>query len=61
MLLFILASFRVLVPENEVYLQHAVKLKFEMNTTGSYLIRGTALVGTKHDDIGRGVGKFLRV
>ena len=28
MLLFILASFRVFVPENEVYLQHTVKLSF---------------------------------
>ena len=61
MLLFILAGFRVLVPENEVYLQHTVKYKLQSATTGSYLIRGTALIGTKHDDIGRGVGKFLRV
>lgn len=26
-----------------------------------YLVRGTALVRTKHDDIRRGVGEFLLV
>ena len=61
MLLFILASFRVLVPENKVYLQHTVKLSFRGIRQSSYLIRGTALIGAKHNDIGRGVGKFLRV
>lgn len=61
MLFFILASFRVFVPENEVYLEYIIRQKLWTTTTGTHLIRGTALIGAKHDDIGRGIGEFLRV
>lgn len=62
MLFFVLASLRVLVLENEVDLSHPISNKFIDNEyKRSHLVCGTAFVGTKHDDIRRGIGKFLSV
>lgn len=61
MLLLILAGLRVLVLEDKVNLGKRLasghpKLKAHR---APHLVGSTALVGTKHDHIGRGIGEFL--
>jgi hypothetical protein len=61
-LLFVLAGLWVLVLENEMDLLYMISNQ----TCGKhhkieYLVGGSALVRTKHNDIGRGVGELLSV
>lgn len=60
MLLLVLAGLGVLVAEDEVNLerQHS-SIQRQVNI--AYLVGSTALVGTKHDDVWRGIGEFLGV
>lgn len=61
MFLFIFSSLWVLVLEDEVDLVLSVSDSLQSRPSVADLVRGTALVGAEHDDIGRGVGKFLRM
>lgn len=59
--LFIFPGLWVLVLEDEVDLDLWVSGLLQNKLNTAYLVRGAALVGAKHDDIRRGIGKFLRV
>jgi hypothetical protein len=59
-LLLVLAGLGVLVSENEVNLVLLGQVNLNVESC-PYLVGGTALVGTKHDDIGRSVGELLGV
>lgn len=61
MLLFVFSGLWVLVLEDEVDLVLSVGGSLQNRPSIFYLVRGTALVGAEHDDIGRGVREFLRV
>ena len=60
MFLLVFSGLRVLVLEDEVNLTELAKIARCLQDS-SYLIGATALVGTKHDHIGRSVGKLLEV
>lgn len=61
MFLLILSSFRVLVLEDEVDLgSQSADIRWPIARV-PYLVRSPTLVRTKHDDIGRRVGKFVSV
>jgi hypothetical protein len=59
-LLLVLASFGVLVSEDEVNLVLLDHVICQM-WSNAYLVGGTALVGSKHDNVGRSVGELLSV
>jgi hypothetical protein len=59
-LLLILASLGVLVLEDEVDLFH-MSTCWRLHCFWTDLVGGTALVGAKHDDVGRSVGKLFSV
>ena len=61
MFLFVISGLWVFVLEDEVDLGYRLAICCIRDRKRVDLVRGTALVGTKHDDIRRGVGKFLRV
>ena len=61
MFLFIFSGLWILVLEDEVDLVLSISDSLQSRPSIAYFVRGTALVGAEHDDIGRGVGKFLRV
>jgi hypothetical protein len=58
-LLLVLAGLRVLVAEDEVDLESQLRSMQEVEMV--YLVGGTALIRSEHDDVGRGVGEFLGV
>lgn len=61
MFLFVFSSLWVLVFEDEVDLNLSISDLLRNEPKVAYLVRGTALVGAKHDDIRRGVGKLFSV
>ena len=61
MFLFVLSGLWILVFEDEVDLGLSISNSLQNASSTTYLVCGTALVGAKHDDIRRGVGKFIRV
>lgn len=61
MFLFVFSSLWVFVLEDEVDLALSISNFLRDEPKVVYLVRGTALVGTKHDDIRRGVGKLFSV
>ena len=61
MFLFVFSCLWVFVLEDEVDLGLSVSYLLHKRSKIADLVRGTALVGAKHDDIRRGVGKFFRV
>jgi len=60
-LLLILAGLGVLVPEDEVDLFHMSNVPGDYICLWTDLVGGTALVGPKHDDVGRSVGELFGV
>ena len=60
MLLLILAGLGVLVFEDEVDLFHMSTCR-RLHRFWTDLVGGTALVGAKHDDVGRSVGELFGV
>lgn len=61
MLLLILAGLGVLVLEDEVDLFHMSTWPATTSLFWTDLVGGTALVGAKHDDVGRSVGELFGV
>jgi hypothetical protein len=59
-LLFVFTGLRVLVAEDEVYLGVSVSQVSNAKHT-AYLVGGTALIRTEHDDVRRGVRELLGV
>ena len=62
MLLLVFASLWVLVSKDKVDLTIVSRDIFDGNVNSwTNLVGGTALVGTKHDNVGRGVGELFGV
>ena len=59
--LFIFSCLWVLMLEDKVDLDLSMSGSSQTKPSISYLVRSTALVGAKHDDIRRSVGKFVLV
>jgi hypothetical protein len=60
-LLLVLASLRILVTENEVNLDDVSLKSMIPVSEGTYLVGGTALVRTKHDNVRGGIREFVLV
>jgi hypothetical protein len=60
-LLLVLAGLGVLVLEDEVDLYHMSNVPCELHDSWADLVGGAALIGAKHDDVGRSVGELFGV
>ena len=61
MFLLIFSGLWIFVLEDEVDLDSSFSSVLTSRLKVTYFVGGTALVGAKHDDVGRGIREFLRV